>query len=680
MCGLCGARAWSAVQNLLLSSKDKDAALKIADFGFARALLPSQGLAETLCGSPLYMAPEILQYQKYDAKADLWSVGAILYELVTGRPPYGGQNHVQLLRNIERSDVVFPPAIALDLSDPCIAMCKSLLRRNPVERLSFEEFFHHPFLDLQRIEPIPGCLPSAMHSTSAPSETAKEDSDSLLLFAFDRQSSMTGPERRSTSTGFGSPILFIENRVALDTEAGPSEKGHRSPSSGAKGQAGHAHYRNVSDITDAAMGGEAPDGRRNGRGWGRPAGEALRSLEGYETGAGGSAKGRHPSSEAVLGVDMIAREGGSSSREDGGTRDGMVGDSFDCIEKEYVVVDAPLRMSSEVVIPQLPAVPARIWGRSQATVPMRGSGNGSPAASGGTNSSGTTRGPSQTAMMTNRSATGTDSMGSRGSIPSSHGSSSGAEGVPGPPSSDPATRLGSLQRSARAITILAADKCEGQMTLEAFSLQLLCLAICRESLGVCHAWAAAASEGIAGAIDSQGGGASPAAASSGGGGGGHGPAAMSMGASEVPGSPNSGPPEAGGLDQEAAAAAACATVEREFLQAVEKAEEISRRVNQQEKMPDGLELVFQSALAVGRAAAVEELMGNVTSAAGGYSRAAVLFAFLLGEAPYLPLSPPFIPNATDRQRLRRYFDSVTQRRSHMLQFQRASGAQPALSA
>ena len=43
---------------------------------------PLQGLAETLCGSPLYMAPEILHFHKYDAKADLWSIGAILFEMV----------------------------------------------------------------------------------------------------------------------------------------------------------------------------------------------------------------------------------------------------------------------------------------------------------------------------------------------------------------------------------------------------------------------------------------------------------------------------------------------------------------------------------------------------------------------------------------------------------------------
>lgn len=69
-------------QNLLLSEPSPHAVLKIADFGFARNLQP-QGLAETLCGSPLYMAPEILKMQRYDAKADLWSVGAILFELVS---------------------------------------------------------------------------------------------------------------------------------------------------------------------------------------------------------------------------------------------------------------------------------------------------------------------------------------------------------------------------------------------------------------------------------------------------------------------------------------------------------------------------------------------------------------------------------------------------------------------
>ena len=132
-------------QNLLLSDNTPHAVLKIADFGFARHL-QQQELADTLCGSPLYMAPEILQSHKYDAKADLWSVGTILYELVVSKPPFNGINHVELLRNIERREAKVPDQIAKGLSPACIDLIYGLLKRIPVQRMSFEEFFAHPFL------------------------------------------------------------------------------------------------------------------------------------------------------------------------------------------------------------------------------------------------------------------------------------------------------------------------------------------------------------------------------------------------------------------------------------------------------------------------------------------------------------------------------------------------------
>ncbi|KAL5333547.1 hypothetical protein BJX70DRAFT_380648 [Aspergillus crustosus] len=127
--------------------------LKLADFGFARSL-PATSLAETLCGSPLYMAPEILRYEKYDAKADLWSVGTVLYEMAIGRPPFRATNHVELLRKIENSKdrIKFPEEnpISQDIKD---LIC-GLLKLNPVVRMTFEDFFENPIIT----RPIPGLI------------------------------------------------------------------------------------------------------------------------------------------------------------------------------------------------------------------------------------------------------------------------------------------------------------------------------------------------------------------------------------------------------------------------------------------------------------------------------------------------------------------------------------------
>lgn len=125
--------------------------LKLADFGFAR-VLPKSSLAETLCGSPLYMAPEILRYEKYDHKADLWSVGTVLYEMAAGKPPFRASNHVELLRKIESAKDSIPFPSQSRISSDLKSLIRGLLKRNPVERLSFEQFFAHEVVT----GPIPG--------------------------------------------------------------------------------------------------------------------------------------------------------------------------------------------------------------------------------------------------------------------------------------------------------------------------------------------------------------------------------------------------------------------------------------------------------------------------------------------------------------------------------------------
>ena len=137
-------------QNLLLvppSSPNALPTLKVADFGFSR-YLPKTSLAETLCGSPLYMAPEILRCQQYGPEVDLWSVGTVLYEMLVGRPPFRAQNHVLLLVKIDKGEdrIAFPerkegvPGVSEQLKE----LCRELLKKDPKDRMTFQKFFAHP--------------------------------------------------------------------------------------------------------------------------------------------------------------------------------------------------------------------------------------------------------------------------------------------------------------------------------------------------------------------------------------------------------------------------------------------------------------------------------------------------------------------------------------------------------
>lgn len=90
-------------ENLLLSSTTDDTSILIADFGFAK-YTPEEGL-KTRCGTPAFVAPEILIGQPYDMQVDMWSVGCLLYMLIGGYPPFQDETHRGLFRKIRAADV-----------------------------------------------------------------------------------------------------------------------------------------------------------------------------------------------------------------------------------------------------------------------------------------------------------------------------------------------------------------------------------------------------------------------------------------------------------------------------------------------------------------------------------------------------------------------------------------------
>ena len=126
-------------QNILLSDDDE---IKLTDFGFAR-YYEVNTMVDTLCGSPLYIAPEIMKHKRYSINADLWSVGIIMYEMLVGKVPYSASTHIELLNKIENKPLIIPDF----LSDICKDLLKKLLRKNPEERITWDEFFSHEWFE-----------------------------------------------------------------------------------------------------------------------------------------------------------------------------------------------------------------------------------------------------------------------------------------------------------------------------------------------------------------------------------------------------------------------------------------------------------------------------------------------------------------------------------------------------
>uniref|UniRef100_A0A8B9GUD4 non-specific serine/threonine protein kinase n=1 Tax=Astyanax mexicanus TaxID=7994 RepID=A0A8B9GUD4_ASTMX len=128
-------------ENLLL---DADMNIKIADFGFSNEFTLGSKL-DTFCGSPPYAAPELFQGKKYDGpEVDVWSLGVILYTLVSGSLPFDGQNLKELRERVLRGKYRIPFYMSTD----CENLLKRLLVLNPVKRGSLEQIMKDRWMNV----------------------------------------------------------------------------------------------------------------------------------------------------------------------------------------------------------------------------------------------------------------------------------------------------------------------------------------------------------------------------------------------------------------------------------------------------------------------------------------------------------------------------------------------------
>lgn len=131
---------------ILIQSYDDDTNIKIADFGFAKELKPGMKGLLTQCGTPAYVAPEILSGNPYGLLCDTWSMGVIVYILLGGYPPFQEKNQRDLFRKIRRGDFKFHDKFWRHISNDAEDFISKLLTVDPQARLSAEDALNHDWV------------------------------------------------------------------------------------------------------------------------------------------------------------------------------------------------------------------------------------------------------------------------------------------------------------------------------------------------------------------------------------------------------------------------------------------------------------------------------------------------------------------------------------------------------
>lgn len=159
------------LENILLSDDGDAPSVKLIDFGLARFRESSAPL-RTICGSPLYIAPEILELEtsanddeSYTTACDMWSVGVILFALLSGYSPFDHEDEAQLYQNIRNGIYHLEPGVWDFISNPAKSLVAGLLETDPRERLSAEQALAHEWIASANQDPTSAQLSGSSNAT-----------------------------------------------------------------------------------------------------------------------------------------------------------------------------------------------------------------------------------------------------------------------------------------------------------------------------------------------------------------------------------------------------------------------------------------------------------------------------------------------------------------------------------
>uniref|UniRef100_A0A3Q4B4M4 Protein kinase domain-containing protein n=1 Tax=Mola mola TaxID=94237 RepID=A0A3Q4B4M4_MOLML len=131
-------------ENLLYYNTDENAKIMVSDFGLSKML--EHGTMSTACGTPGYVAPEVLAQKPYSKAVDCWSIGVITYILLCGYPPFFEQNETRLFSKIMRAEYAFHSPFWDNISESAKDFIRNMMEKNPTKRFLTEQALRHPWI------------------------------------------------------------------------------------------------------------------------------------------------------------------------------------------------------------------------------------------------------------------------------------------------------------------------------------------------------------------------------------------------------------------------------------------------------------------------------------------------------------------------------------------------------
>ncbi|XP_077142733.1 serine/threonine-protein kinase 33 [Ranitomeya variabilis] len=142
------------LENILVQSPDVAEGevmalnIKVTDFGLAvqKGGVGSENMLQSTCGTPIYMAPEVINAHDYSQQCDIWSIGVIMYMLLSGDPPFMGSSEDKLFEHIKRGKLNFSSPVWQSVSEAAKDVLQKLLRVDPADRITANELLDNSWI------------------------------------------------------------------------------------------------------------------------------------------------------------------------------------------------------------------------------------------------------------------------------------------------------------------------------------------------------------------------------------------------------------------------------------------------------------------------------------------------------------------------------------------------------